>query len=74
MSSALSIPAHLTDKAAALPESSYGATRVTLFLTDGRRISDVFLAWGTDIAKIGQRLITSSDELDFRLTDIEDLQ
>ena len=74
MSSALSIPTHLSDKAAALPESSFGATRVTLLLTDGRRIGDVFLAWGSDIAKIGQRHITSPDQLDFRLSDIEDLQ
>lgn len=74
MSSALSIPTRLADKAAALPESSYGATRVTLLLTDGRRISDVFLAWGSEITKIGQRHITSPDELDFRLSDIEDLQ
>lgn len=35
----------------ALPESSYGATMLTLVLKDGRRVSPVHLAWGRNVIK-----------------------
>ena len=70
----LTLPAHLADKAALLGESSYGATRATLILTDGRRIHDVYLAWASEISKIGQRLISTPSELGFSMNDICDIQ
>ena len=39
----LQIPEKLFDKANSFPESSYGATTVTLILSDGRRIDNVVL-------------------------------
>jgi hypothetical protein len=38
-----------------MPESSYGATRVTVVLDDGTRIPDVYVAWGKEIVKVGQK-------------------
>ena len=56
-----------------MPECSYGAVRVTLVLRDGRRIHDVII--GADsICKIGQRLIQSESDLDFSVSDIEDVE
>ena len=66
----LMLPARHCDNAANLPESSYGSTRVTLILVDGRRIHDVYLAWGNEIAKIGQRTVTKPEDLDFEMSDI----
>ena len=48
----LALPQKFADKTIGFPESSYGANRVTLVLADGRRVHEVFLAWGTEIVKI----------------------
>jgi hypothetical protein len=45
------------------PESSYGATRVTIVLTDGRRIADVVLAWGKQIVRVGGVLVEKPEDL-----------
>ena len=54
------IPEHLQDKVNAMPEYSYGVTRVRAILADGSRIEDVFVAWGREIVKVG-----ASDEVSF---------
>lgn len=69
----LLLPDQLGDKAAGFPESSYGANRVTLILTDGRRVHEVFLAGGREIVKIGGRAVSHSGELGFQLADIVDV-
>lgn len=69
----VSIPNPLADKAAAFPEASHGANRVTLVLGDGRRVCDVFLGWGRDIVKVGNRVVSRPEDLDFRPTDIVDV-
>ena len=69
----LLLPDQLADKAAGFGEISYGATRATLVLADGRRIHEVYLAWGREIVKIGVRAISRPDELGFQLADIVDL-
>jgi hypothetical protein len=69
----LSLPDQLADKAAGFGEISYGATRATLLLADGRRIHEVYLAWGREIVKIGGRAITQPEELGFQLADIVDV-
>ena len=51
------------------PECSYGAVRVILVLKDGTCIRDVILA-GNAICKIGQKLIKSSPDLDFSVSDV----
>jgi hypothetical protein len=58
---------------AAMPECSYGAVRVTLVLRGDRRIHDVIIG-GDAICKIGQRLIQSESDLDFSVSDIEDVE
>jgi len=70
---ALTLPQKLADKTVGFPESSYGANRVTLVLADGRRISEVFLAWGTEIVKVGARAVATPEDLSFAVTDIVDV-
>lgn len=66
----LSLPDRLADKTSGFPESSYGSNRVTLVLGDGRRVHEVFLAWGRDIVKIGNRPVSCPDDLDFGMADV----
>ena len=67
------LPDRFGPKVMSFPECSYGAVRVTLVLTDGRRVHDVII--GADaICKIGQRLIQSGADLDFSVSDIEDVE
>ena len=66
----LRIPAKLAAKAHGFPESSYGATTVTLVLANGRRIENVVLGGAEWIVKIGDRRITDSTELDFSVEDV----
>ncbi|MGO8931872.1 MAG: hypothetical protein ACLQU3_33880 [Limisphaerales bacterium] len=47
------IPEHLQEKVNAMPESSYGVTRIRVTLDDGSQFSDVFVAWGSEIVKVG---------------------
>jgi hypothetical protein len=67
------LPDRFGPKVVSFPECSYGAVRVTLVLRDGRRIHDVII--GADaICKIGQRLIQSESDLDFSVSDVEDVE
>ena len=67
------LPDRFGPKVANIPECSYGAVRVTLVLRNGRRIHDVIV--GADaICKVGQRLVNSQADLDFAVSDIEDVQ
>ena len=63
------IPAQFVQKVLGFPECSYGAVRATLVLNSGRVIFDVILG-GDSIAKIGDKLIHSPDDLDFSTDDI----
>ena len=54
------IPALLQEKVNAMPESSYGVTRIRVTLEDGSRFDDVFVAWGSEIVKVG-----TSEEIPF---------
>jgi len=67
------IPNNLSDKAASFPESSYGVNRVTLVLGDGRKVNEVYLAWGKEIVKIRNRSIKSMEDLNFDITKIVDV-
>ena len=69
----LLLPEAIAEKIGSVGESSYGANRVTLILADGRRIHEVFLAWGTEIVKIGTRTVAGPEDLDFQLADIVDI-
>jgi hypothetical protein len=69
MAQANILPEHLQEKVRDMPESSYGATRVTVVLDDGTRIPDVYVAWGREIVKVGQR-----NEIPFDVSRIVDVQ
>jgi hypothetical protein len=68
----LRLPDALAAKAARFPESSYGATTVTLVLVDGRLVPQVILG-GDEIVKVGGRTITTPAQLGFSLADIRDV-
>jgi hypothetical protein len=57
----------------AMPECSYGAVRVVLVLKDGRRIPNVIIG-GDAISKVGSKLIDSESDLDFLVSDIQDVE
>ena len=69
----LTLPQKFAEKTTGFPESSYGANRVTLVLADGRRVHEVFLAWGTEIVKIGTKAVAAPEDLSFALGDIVDV-
>jgi hypothetical protein len=70
----IEIPAELAEKAASFPESSYGATTVTVVLTDGRRIADVVLAWAKQIVRVGDVVIDKPEQLGFDLGMVQDVE
>ena len=63
------IPARFVPHVLTFPECSYGASRATLVLRDGRVIFDVILG-GDSIAKVGERLVKRPADLDFSTEDI----
>ena len=69
----LLIPEQIAQKAIGFPESSYGANLVTLILADGRQVHEVFLAWGREIVKVGNKSVSHSDDLGFRVSEIVDV-
>ena len=67
------LPDEFGAKVMSYPECSYGAVRVILCLNNGRRIRDVII--GADaICKIGSKLIRTEADLDFRISEIKDVE
>ncbi len=52
------------------PESSYGANRVTLILSNGKKIKGVMLAWGSEIVKVDNIPVSDEKDIDFKLSEI----
>ena len=69
----LHIPEELAAKACRFPESSYGATTVTLILSGGRRINDIVLAGGDVIVKVSGRSVSDTRDLAFDVRDVVDV-
>jgi hypothetical protein len=69
----LRIPDGVAAKANTFPESSYGATTVTLVLSDGTLITDVVLAGASDIVKVQGKRVSDAADLGFRVDDIVDV-
>jgi hypothetical protein len=67
------LPDRFGSKVTSMPECSYGAVRVVLVLNDGRRVRDVIIG-GDAICKIGQRRIESEADLNFSVSDIQDVE
>lgn len=70
---ALTLPEPIQEKVAAMPETSYGANRVTLVLKNGRRVFDVDIAWAAEITRVGGREVKNEQELGFSLREIVDV-
>jgi 3-hydroxyisobutyrate dehydrogenase-like beta-hydroxyacid dehydrogenase len=67
------LPDKFGAKVMSYPECSYGAVRVILCLSDGRRIRDVII--GADsICKIGSKMIRTEADLDFSISEIKDVE
>ncbi len=47
------IPEALQEQVLAMPEYQYGVNRIRVTLDDGSQFSDVFVAWGNEIVKVG---------------------
>src|SRR5688572_5331863 len=69
----LQVSDELFAKANRFPESSYGATTVTLILRDGRRIDEVVLGGASHIVKVAGRHVSAASDLDFSVSEIVDL-
>lgn len=69
----MTLPKQIQEKIAAMPETSHGANRVTLILKDGRRISDVVVAWSDEVVKVGGREVKKTEDLGFVFGDIVDV-
>lgn len=63
------LPQHVSAQVDRFPESSYGATTVTLVLSDGRRMERVIVA-GDHIVRIGDRHINHVDQLGFDIASV----
>ena len=69
----MELPPKLSEKSSEFPESSYGATEVTLLLSNGQQIKNVTLAWGSEIVKINNQDINKLESLGFTREDIVDV-
>ena len=69
----LTISDELAARANSFPESSYGATTVSLILSSGRRIDHVVLGGASEIVKVGGRSVSDAGDLDFRVSEIIDV-
>jgi hypothetical protein len=63
------LPQHVSVQVDTFPESSYGATTVTLVLSNGRRIERVVIG-GQHIVRIGDRDITHAEQLGFDVSSV----
>lgn len=61
MTTTIELPSKFEKQALEFPESSYGVTRVIVTLDNGKEFSDVFIAWGKEIVKVGSSEIVPFD-------------
>lgn len=63
------VPSKIKEKILQMPEYRQGTNKVRVTLKDGRNVSDVFVAWGEEIVKVG-----SSLDIPFDAKDIVDVE
>lgn len=63
------IPDEFHEIIVAIGEYSYGVTRIRVTLDDGSKYDDVFVAWGSEIVKVGTSTIIPFDPL--RIVSVE---
>ena len=66
------LPPEVEEKVMRMAESSYGATLVTLSLSDGKKIRNVVMAGGLYVSWIGDREVKKKEELGFALCQVVD--
>ena len=64
------LPEPFRDRVASFPESSMGANRIKIDLSNGQRVYDVFIAGDGTIVKIGNKMIENLEDLEFSPSDI----
>ena len=62
------LPENLRDKVQNFGEYSMGANKVAVVLKDGRVVEDVFVAWASEVVKVG-----GSTKIPFKAEDIVDV-
>ena len=63
------IPQEFINKVLEMPEYKQGVNKVKIRLKNGKVYKDVFIAWGHEIAKVG-----NSEKIPFDASDIVDLE
>ena len=48
------LPDTIQEKLATIPEYRHGVHRVVVTLDDGTEIHDVFVAWGSEVIRVGE--------------------
>lgn len=49
----IELPSRFEKQVLEYPERSYGVTRIVVTMDNGKEFSDVFVAWGKEIVKVG---------------------
>jgi len=70
----LTLPDPIRDKIATMPETAYGANRVTLVLKSGRLVGEVVVAWAKDVVRVGEADVSNATDLDFDVRDVMDVR
>ncbi|MGH8509909.1 MAG: hypothetical protein ACREU8_00510 [Gammaproteobacteria bacterium] len=63
------LPEHIRQKVLEMPEYRQGVNKVTVRLRDGRDFSHVFVAWGSEVVKVG-----NSTHIPFDAADIVEVE
>lgn len=63
------LPQELKEKVLEMPEYRQGVNKIRVRLKNGEIISDVYVAWGEEIIKVGD-----TTEIPFREADIDDVE
>jgi hypothetical protein len=48
------LPEEIQDRVSSMGEHSYGVTKVVVTLDDGTKIREVYIAWGTEVVRVGK--------------------
>ena len=59
--SPLRLPERIRQEISTFPEFSYGAKRVTLVFADGVELRDVYVAWDSEVVRVGTKTNVSFD-------------
>ena len=63
MTATIELPLNFEKQVLEFPEYSYGVTRVIVTLDNGKEVSDVFIAWGKEIVRVGSSEAVPFDPL-----------